>query len=1182
MVWYQRLPAFLRWPLWFLLRLFVFAVEATFGLAVFLLLVVFFVLGSQWGRETLLTEGLRRGLALTPFEVDMSDVTSLQPSQINLDHFKLSYRQHTLVEVDHLSIEIPWESLRSQDVRLEHLQVDRLDVDADPAHWPSTSDAPDPANKEPEENGGILPEMLADWRASVGQIQLSHLQIRHPILPEPLQGGFKLENFSVSQLTQSFPLIELQQFRLGLDEGRHWIRGQIKGDQIAADVHLDRFPLDVVDAFLDDFNTGWLSASLKVSGSLTSPHASGHAETDTRLLNMPLQASTDLSYRDLMIRIKKFDGRWERLQAQASGKVDLHAGTLDIQVKHAQTPIEFIKGFGATLPDELKAEIVAENVAVTGPYAEVRYKGAAQATGQFRALPFTLKAAVDGGVSAVRLNGVALQTDQGSVAANADIDFGGRFKTDATVNALSVGVLKALSIPLPPAIENDLTARLDGQIRAGGSFARPQFQTELNVSGHYREQALAIEAHASGDLDRLSIPVFSVTLDENQTVPSLAGEGTIDLKAQTLNLTTRMSALPLGLVRLADVQLPKDIDGQLSGTLVANGPWVSPALQTQLDFQGTAKSHAFSVGVDAGLENRMIDVKKAEIVLDDRRILGLEGQLSDHQQTLALKIAALDLKQLNDFGVKQAKGRLNANVRYKANEEGVGLAGRINYGVDVEWTDADGKISTIPIELNTRISTTDQTTSFNAQVLQQGHKTSDIDLRFPVGPYREWVLAALQGASEQPLPANLSLDGNLDLGSIEAFLPNDLEVFAGLLEAHLRTEGTFPQPEVFGTVELKQGRYLNELTGTDLHEIELLARLEGTWLSLEKAAIHTPENGVIDLSGQFEWAGDQTANITALARDAVVLERPDVEAAISGQLALTGDNRGYKLGGSLNLKPLTINVNSAYSGVPEIKVKVIESKQAKKTLTNQAAGKTGSIPLVLDIAVIADQQAYLRGRGLATELKGVVNVVGPLKKLRFTGNFETIRGSIELFGKRFTLVRGTAEFDGANVILDIEAEHEGKEETFKVRVTGTLDDFKLELTSDPVLPQDEVLSRLLFGKSVKSISPMQAVRLITAIQTLQGGNSLLPDPISYARDLVGVDDLNVESTETKEGDKGVSVGVGKYLSEGVYFELKRTPDPNKPWQGTLDIELTPSLHLETTTSGSAGEEGVELIWKRDY
>ena len=52
----------------------------------------------------------------------------------------------------------------------------------------------------------------------------------------------------------------------------------------------------------------------------------------------------------------------------------------------------------------------------------------------------------------------------------------------------------------------------------------------------------------------------------------------------------------------------------------------------------------------------------------------------------------------------------------------------------------------------------------------------------------------------------------------------------------MQNRSTFPQPEVFGTVELED-RYLNELTGTDLHEIELLARLEGTWLSLEKAAI---------------------------------------------------------------------------------------------------------------------------------------------------------------------------------------------------------------------------------------------------------------------------------------------------------------------------------------------------------
>lgn len=1182
MRWYLGLPAIIRWPLWFLLRFFVFTVEAIFGLLLFVLLVVFFVLGSQWGRETLLTEGLRRGLALTPFELEMSRVESLHPSLFELAHFRLSYQTNPLIELHNLSLSIPWDALREQHVKVEHVQIERLDIDADPAHWPGAGEPSEPEPDAPTGERTTLPDFLADWKAGIGNIQLTHFQVRHPILPAPLEGRFKLDNFVVSALTAPVPQIELEQFRLGLDEGRHWIRGQLHQEQITAEVHLERFPLDVLDAFLDDFNTGWLTASVKVRGPVMSPRASGRAETSTQLLGMPLQASTDIAYRDLAIRFKQLKGRWDSLQATASGKVDLDKGALDIQVQDAQTPLSFANNFGASLPPDLTAEVTAQNVSVTGPYAEVRYRGQAQANGRFRALPFTLSTAVDGGVNSIRLTDVALQTAEGRVTASGAIDFAGRFSAEAELNEVSVDLLERLEVPLPADLKADLQARLSGQLKASGRFTQPQFQTQFHIAGRYREQSLDIDAKAEGNLRQIKVPALAIKLDGSQEPPLLVTAGLIDLAAQRLDLQAELKRIPLELVALADLQLPKGLDGILNGKLAVQGPWVRPTLDTQLDLQGKAKTLPYAVTVDAALHERLLDVRKIQVTLDDRRILGIEGQLSEQQQTLAVMLSALDLKQLKVFGVKDAKGRLSANVRYQGHEGEVGLAGRVNYAVDVDWDDADGNTMTVPIELNSRISTENQVTAIATQVLQQGEETSAINVQVPVKPYREWILAALDGGAETPFPAQFTVDGTLDLKSIEAFMPNDLETFAGMLKADLRSEGALPDPKIYGSVRLAQGRYRNELSGTDLHEIDLEARLEGDWLSVQKGNIRTPEGGEIDLSGQLAWGGDQAVNLTALAREAVVLERPDVEAAISGKVALTGDKNGYLLGGELNLKPLTINVNSAYSGVPEIKVKVIEKTKAGQTLGGQAAGKGGSIPLRLDIAVVADQQAYLRGRGLATELKGVVKVVGPIKKPRFTGNFETIRGSIELFGKRFTLVRGTAEFDGTNVILDIEAEHEGKEETFKVRVTGTLDDFNLELTSDPVLPQDEVLSRLLFGKSVKNITPMQAVRLITAIQTLQGGNSLLPDPISYARDLVGVDDLNVESTETKDGEKGVTVGVGKYLSEGVYFELKRTPDPNRPWQGTLDIELTPSLHLQTTTSGAAGEEGVELIWKRDY
>ena len=90
---------------------------------------------------------------------------------------------------------------------------------------------------------------------------------------------------------------------------------------------------------------------------------------------------------------------------------------------------------------------------------------------------------------------------------------------------LSVGVLKALA-SLPPAIENDLTARLDGQIRTRRlSFARPQFQTELNVSGHYRGTGTwPSEAHCSAILTASSIGVFQLLWMKIQTVPLAGGE----------------------------------------------------------------------------------------------------------------------------------------------------------------------------------------------------------------------------------------------------------------------------------------------------------------------------------------------------------------------------------------------------------------------------------------------------------------------------------------------------------------------------------------------------------------------------------------------------------------------------------------------------------------------------------
>ncbi len=51
---------------------------------------------------------------------------------------------------------------------------------------------------------------------------------------------------------------------------------------------------------------------------------------------------------------------------------------------------------------------------------------------------------------------------------------------------------------------------------------------------------------------------------------------------------------------------------------------------------------------------------------------------------------------------------------------------------------------------------------------------------------------------------------------------------------------------------------------------------------------------------------------------------------------------------------------------------------------------------------------------------------------------------------------------------------------------GPADDPVVSFTSAPELPQEEVLARLLFGRSLDKISPLQAAQLANAVAVLAG------------------------------------------------------------------------------------------------
>jgi translocation and assembly module TamB len=160
--------------------------------------------------------------------------------------------------------------------------------------------------------------------------------------------------------------------------------------------------------------------------------------------------------------------------------------------------------------------------------------------------------------------------------------------------------------------------------------------------------------------------------------------------------------------------------------------------------------------------------------------------------------------------------------------------------------------------------------------------------------------------------------------------------------------------------------------------------------------------------------------------------------------------------------------------------------------------------------------------------------------------------------------------------LNIVATAEAGDLTAIVRVTGPASAPEFAFESEPSLPQDEVLSRLLFNRPVSEIGPVQAAQLAFAVNRLRGGGGL--DVLGEIRQGLGLDTLDVVTGDTPED--GTSVRAGRYLSDDVYLELERGTGPQSG-RARIEVEILPNVSVEADT-GEDARSGIGLKWKYDY
>ncbi|MCE6961066.1 translocation/assembly module TamB domain-containing protein [Cereibacter sphaeroides] len=430
---------------------------------------------------------------------------------------------------------------------------------------------------------------------------------------------------------------------------------------------------------------------------------------------------------------------------------------------------------------------------------------------------------------------------------------------------------------------------------------------------------------------------------------------------------------------------------------------------------------------------------------------------------------------------------------------------------------------------------------------------------------------------------NLGVTGTAQAALADAFIaPRSV---SGPVRFDLRVNGQPALSSVSGRITLSDGRLADPSLGLAIEALRGTVDLAGGRASV--AIYGRPTGGGrLSVSGGIGLTSPFPADLSIDIGRAVLRDANLFETTASGLVTIRGPlSGGARIAGRIGLEETELRIPSTgfggASGLTNLQHRneppaVHRTRVRAGMLEDGKDGNGGSTaqPYPLDLLISAPNRIFVRGRGLDAELGGELQLSGTTANVVPSGAFNLIRGRLDILGKRLVLSEAQLLLEGDFVpFLRVVASTESDGITTAVVIEGRADEPDVSFTSVPELPEEEVISRLLFGRGLDTISPLQAAQLASAVATLagRGGEGV----IGRLRQGFGLDDLDVSTSE----DGSASLKAGKYISENVYTEVE--VDQQGESEINLNLDVTPSITLRGSADNT-GDTSIGVFFEGDY
>lgn len=435
---------------------------------------------------------------------------------------------------------------------------------------------------------------------------------------------------------------------------------------------------------------------------------------------------------------------------------------------------------------------------------------------------------------------------------------------------------------------------------------------------------------------------------------------------------------------------------------------------------------------------------------------------------------------------------------------------------------------------------------------------------------------------------DLAINGALDLAIANTALANSGSTVRGKAVIDGRLRGTAAAPSASGTIRVSGASFTDSVNGVTLTNIQ--AVLTGTDRAIQVSSLtaQTAKGGSVTGSGNIslDAARGFPASIEIRLNGANIVSSDLMQLTVDGQIAISGPvTIRPKIGGRIDVRRLDINIaDKLPGGLDPLQVRHVNTGgqkiAANKGLRAQAQARAAAgakrserppaFLADLDLAIAANNGVFVRGMGINAEFGGELTIRGTTANPVTIGAFNLRRGQFNILGRRLEFTKGTVSFDGStDPTIDFTASTTSDNVTASIEVSGSASAPGASFTSTPALAPDEVLSRILFGRSISTLNASQALQVAQAFAQFSGGG---PGVLDSVRRSLGVDSFDVDTTG--------QVGIGKRLNDRVYVGAKQGPTANSG-KVTVDIDVTRNIRVQGAAGADgAGELGIGAQW--DY